>query len=64
MQYPMRDVDCMRDMFKGHEGITFISNEKNFKQALRGGDMVNTLPACSQVISDTARLRDIMIAET
>lgn len=38
MQYPMRDVEYLRDMLEGHDDIKFISNEENFKEALKNGE--------------------------
>lgn len=36
MQYPMRKIDPLKEIFKGQsEGIIFIDNEKIFKEAIR-----------------------------
>jgi tetratricopeptide (TPR) repeat protein len=36
MQYPMRNIDPLKQMFQGRaEGVVFISNEKIFKDALK-----------------------------
>ncbi len=35
MQYPLRSIDELKIMFKGHEDIIFVSNENNFKEALK-----------------------------
>ena len=35
MQYPTLDIDELKRMFKGDEGIIFVSNEENFKEALK-----------------------------
>jgi len=37
MQYPTLDVAELKDMFKGDEDIIFVSNENNFKEALKNG---------------------------
>ncbi len=37
MQYPMRDVNALKDFFSGHEDVIFISNEENFSDAMMDG---------------------------
>jgi len=36
MQYPLRDVGTLRKMLGPSEGVIFIDNEKNFKEAMDG----------------------------
>jgi len=35
MQYPLRSAKPLKHMLKGHSEITFVSNEENFRQALK-----------------------------
>ena len=35
MQYPTLNIDELKNMFEGNENITFVSNEENFKKALK-----------------------------
>lgn len=37
MQYPMRSIEPLKRLFDSCEGIIFVDNENNFKDALRGG---------------------------
>jgi len=34
VQYPMRSVEPLKEMFRNREGIIFVDNEKSFKQAV------------------------------
>ena len=38
MQYPLRDIGPLKDLFPGQEGIIFVENKANFSEALRAGD--------------------------
>ncbi len=35
MQYPVRSVKPLKDLFKGEDGVIFVDNEKIFKDALK-----------------------------
>lgn len=37
MQYPMRDIAILKDYFGNRQGIIFVENNQNFKQALAHG---------------------------
>ena len=37
MQYPTLDINELKNMFEGDKDIIFISNEENFKKALKKG---------------------------
>lgn len=38
MQYPLRDIRPLKDIFPGREEIVFVENRKDFAEALRGGE--------------------------
>ncbi|MBN1823096.1 MAG: tetratricopeptide repeat protein [Endomicrobiales bacterium] len=38
MQYPARSIKPLKEMLDGCEGVTFVSNEMNFKNAIVNGD--------------------------
>jgi tetratricopeptide (TPR) repeat protein len=38
MQYPVRSVKPLKDLFKGEDGVIFVDNEKIFKDALKKGN--------------------------
>ncbi|HOY09974.1 MAG TPA: tetratricopeptide repeat protein [Candidatus Omnitrophota bacterium] len=38
MQYPLRDIGPLKDIFPGRPEILFVENKRNFAEALREGD--------------------------
>jgi hypothetical protein len=38
MQYPLRDVELLRNLLHDQEGVIFIENKKNFQNALKNGE--------------------------
>jgi len=66
MQYPTLNINELKEMFEGNEDITFISNKKNFREALEtikyeeyfidrfAGDFGHCTPKGNRLIAENA----------
>jgi len=73
MQYPMRNVDTLKKMFKGEEGVIFVDNENIFKEAVKksgfkeifadmfGGDFGHCTQKGNQLLA--ANIADVILKE-